>query len=710
MEVAECGAAALGIVLGYFGRHAPLSVLRRECGVSRDGSQALHVVKAARRFGCDANGYRMSLEKLPQLSLPYVVFWQFNHFLVVEGFGRDRVYLNDPATGPRSVSLQEFDEGFTGLVLHFRPGPGFVKGGRPPRAWPALAERLRGSVGALAHCVALGLLLVVPGLAVPAFSRVFVDEVLVRSLAGWVRPLLLGMLLTAALRTVLSSLQLRHLRALRARLALATSGRFLWHALRLRVGFYAQRYAGEIGQRLQLNEIVADVLSGRLARNAIDLLMVLLYAAVMLLYDVPLALTAIGAAAINLLALRWIARRRVDANIRLTHEDGKLVGVSIAGLQAMETLKASGLEPEFFARWAGHLAKATRARQELEIANERLGVLPTLLASLTSAVILVAGGARVIGGELTLGMLVAFQSLTQSFLQPVRELVGLGSVIQQLQGDLSRLDDVLREEPDPRAAEAPGDPAATGLPVTGCLELRGVTFGYDRLRPPLIEELNLKLDPGKRVAIVGGSGSGKSTVARLVSGLYEPWAGEILFDGRPLQDHPRTARRSWLAMVEQEVVLFEGTVRDNLTLWDPSVPDADLVRACRDAQIHDLVDSLPGGYDAELAEGGSNLSGGQRQRLEIARALVSNPSFLILDEATSALDAETERLVERSLRSRGCTCIVVAHRLSAIRDCDEILVLREGKVAERGTHRQLMAAGGAYAELIASEGEALAVA
>lgn len=712
MEMVECGAASLGIILGYFGRFAPLSILRQECGVSRDGSQALNVVKAGKRFGLEARGYRMSVEDLHKVSCPYVIFWNFNHFLVVEGFGRDGVYLNDPATGPRVVSAAEFAESYTGVVLHFKPGPEFQKGGRLPRTWPALLQRLRGSFGAIAYCIGIGLLLVLPGIAIPALSRVFVDEVLVENMADWVRPLILGMLLTAILRALLSAVQMRHLRALKTRLSVIMSSRFMWHALQLRAGFYAQRYAGEISQRVQLNENIANTLSGRLARNAIDVVMIVFYAAVMFQYDISLAAIGIAAAAANLLALRWISRRRVTANMRLTQEWGKLGGVSIAGLQCMETLKASGLESDFFSRWAGYYAKAIRADQDLGIANERLGVVPVLLSSVTSAVILVAGGFRVMNGGFSLGMLVAMQTLMQSFLEPVNGLVNLGSTIQELQGDLTRLDDVLHEAPDPRVCASPADGIEADAPprLRGFLELKNVTFGYDRLNPPLIDNLSLKLEPGNRVAIVGGSGSGKSTIARLICGLYEPWQGEILFDGRPAPVIPRPVLSSSMALVEQDVMLFEGSVRENLTLWDSSVPDADLDRACSDAGIRDVILSLPGGYDADLAEGARNLSGGQRQRIEIARALVSNPSILVMDEATSALDAETEQVVDRNTRKRGCTCVLIAHRLSTIRDCDEIIVLKEGKVVERGTHNHLMEMNGVYAGLISTEGEAFTTA
>jgi len=732
MEAVECGAAALGIILGYYGRIVPLAALRQECGVSRDGSTAVNLVKAAKRYGLTAKGFKKGLNALQQLRCPYIVFWNFNHFLVVEGWGRDRVYLNDPATGPRTVTFQEFDEAYTGVVLVMEPGPEFRRGGHKPEMMPALVARLKGSVRAVLYCLLTGLLLVVPGVAIPVFTQIFVDNILVQGQQDWLRPLLLGMLITIVLKGFLSWIQLRHLRRLKIKLAVKMSSQFLWHILRLPAGFYAQRYAGEIANRISLNDKVADVLSGRLATTVIDLVMIVFYALVMFQYDKTLTAIGMGFAAMNLVALQWVSRQRKDANIRLGMENGKAAGVAISGLQSIETLKSSALESDFFARWAGYYTKAINSYQELGLQNQTLSALPPLLSQLAFVLLLVVGGLRVMHGELSIGMLVAFQSLMLSFLEPVRRLVNLGSTLQELEGDLSRLEDVLDNEVDPHL-QLMGDPSSKPLmgPMTdpakhllsdpqlkalqerdsdratvrlqGYVELRHITFGYAPINPPLIENFNLKIQPGQRVALVGGSGSGKSTVIKLVTGLYQPWSGEILLDGCPLSEIPRPILTNSIALIEQDLLLFEGSVRENLTLWDPTVRDRNLIQACRDAAIHDVILSLPGGYDAELIEGGANLSGGQRQRLEIARALVHNPSILVMDEATSALDTEIEKLINRNLRRRGCTCIIVAHRLSTIRDCDEIIVFDQGQVVERGTHDQLYSSDGLYTHLIRSE-------
>ena len=720
MEAVECGAAALGKILGYHGRIVPLAELRQACGVSRDGVTAASVLKAARNFGLEAKGYKKTLERVMQLEPPFIVFWHFNHFLVVDGFDNKWVYLNDPATGPRRVTPEEFDEGYTGIALTFARTDAFQTGGHKENLGRSLWQRLQNSWGALLLAVIAGFFLVLPALVLPALSRIFVDSVLVGGRLEWVPYVLAGLLLTAFVQGWLTALQRRYLRSLRIKLAVGMTSRFVWHVLRLPVGFYAQRFAGEIASRIRLNDEVAAVLSGRLTTTVISLVLLLFYALAMAQYDLLLTAIVVGFAIVNVVVLQWIGRQRVDANLRLSQEQGKAAGVAIAGLQNMETLKASGLESDFFARWAGYYTKSINAQQELGLTNRILGVLPSLLSALTNLALLVVGGWQVINNSLSIGMLVAFQLLMVSFQRPVNNLVRFASTLQTLQGNLQRLNDVLgnsvdrqlvevsSQEAGGRRQEAGGRRQPTIHPrlhrLTGSVVLKDLAFGYHPLEAPLIEHLNLTIQPGQRVAFVGGSGSGKSTLAKLIAGLYLPRSGAIYFDDMARSNIPRSVLTNSVAVVEQDILIFEGSIRDNLTLWDTTISDMDLRRAAQDAAIEDVILSQPYGYDAELSEGASNLSGGQRQRLEIARALVSNPSILILDEATSALDTETEKCIDQNLRRRGCTCVIVAHRLSTIRDCDEILVLDRGKVVQRGTHESLWQEGGYYARLIQSEG------
>ncbi|MEO0408198.1 MAG: NHLP family bacteriocin export ABC transporter peptidase/permease/ATPase subunit [Cyanobacteria bacterium P01_A01_bin.135] len=706
MEAVECGAAALGIILSHYNKIVPLVELRQACGVSRDGVTAANVLKAARRYGLEAKGYKKQLESVFELPPPFIVFWHFNHFLVVEGVSKDKVYLNDPAQGPRTVSHEEFDEGYTGIALTLKPGEDFEPGGERPSTVGALRRRLRSSTWALLYCVAAGFLLVIPNLALPAFSQIFVDAVLMGDKPGWLPYILGAMLAIVVVQGMLTLLQLRFLRALKIKLAVVLSSQFVWHLLRLPASFYAQRFAGEISSRIRLNDSVANVLSGRLTVTAISLVVVVFYGVAMAYYDLPLTLMVVVFSVINVVTLQWVSRQRTDSTRRLAQEYGKVSGTAIAGLQNIETLKASGIESDFFARWVGYYTKAINAQQDLEMVNRAVNLLPPLLSSLSAAALLMLGGWRVINGDLTIGQLVAFQLLMVSFQRPVNTLVRFGSTLQNLQGNLERLDDILRNPIDDQLVEAEDEPdledkpAIAGPKLTGSIQLKQLTYGYSPLNPPLIDGFDLTVQPGQRVALVGGSGSGKSTVAKLVAGLYKPWSGEVCFDEVCRDRIPRQVISNSVSVVEQDILLFEGSIRDNLTLWDSTISERALRQACQDADIEEVILAMPGGYDAVLLEGAANLSGGQRQRLEIARALVTEPTILIMDEATSALDTETEKRIDQNLRRRGCTCLIVAHRLSTIRDCDEIIVLDRGKVVQRGTHEQLWQAGGHYAQLL----------
>ena len=703
MEAVECGAASLAMILAYHGRYVPLEELRVACGVSRDGSKASHIVKAARRYGFEAKGYRKDPAGLAEFKPPYIVFWNFNHFLVVEGFGKGKVYLNDPALGKRTVTTEEFDQGFTGVVLVFEPGPDFKPGGRKPQALTDVLKKLTESLPTMSYGLLAGLLLILPGLALPVFTQVFVDAVLVQGHQDWLRPLLIGMAIALVLTGALKALELRFSKRLITKLSVTLTGRFMWHVLRLPIGFYAQRFAGEISSRVALNEKVANVLAGPLLRALLDAAMVLAYGTVMFAYDPVLAGIAVLLAIINFLALRWIVRLNTDDTMRLGMEYGKASGISIAGIQSIETLKASGLEGDFFGRWSGYYTKAVNTQQQIGRRQTLMGALPPLLNSLSVMIVLVMGGFRIMDGVLSIGMLIAFQSLLSSFNGPVGRLLDFGQTLQSLGADLARLDDIMANPVDPQT-DAPGLPGeGEAFRLEGRVELSGVTFGYSPLEAPLISDFDLVLEPGQRVAFVGASGSGKSTVAKLVAGLYEPWQGEIHFDGRPRNSIPRQVLANSVAMVDQDLFFFSGTVRENLTLWDATVPDQDLIRAAKDAAIHDVIAAMEGGYDATLLEAGANLSGGQRQRLEIARALLRNPSILVLDEATSALDTASERQVEENLRRRGCTCIIVAHRLSTVKACDEIIVFDKGRIVQRGTHDALRSVPGPYADLARGE-------
>jgi NHLM bacteriocin system ABC transporter peptidase/ATP-binding protein len=701
MEATECGAAALASVLEYYGTFVSLAQLREECGVSRDGSKASNILKAAREYGFDARGFRKEPDEVRAMTMPVIVHWNFNHFLVVEGFRRDKVYLNDPAVGPSIVTSEEFEHAFTGVVLAFEPTSEFEPQGRRPPLLRSLLSRVSGAGGGIVFVVLAGVLLVIPGIVAPVFGMIFVDEVLVGGKDYWLPALLLGMAFTAILRSMLTALQRTYLLKLVMKLGVTMSSTFMWHALRLPIAFYLSRMPGDLAGRARANDAVATTLSGRLASVVLDLMLVASYAALMIYLDRPLAAIGILTAAGYLALLRFTARTRADLGRRVGQGAGKIAGVAAGGLQMIETIKATGSESEFFAQWAGHQAKLATAQQSAARREQWLLTATSGLSSINSLLVLSLGALRVMDGHLSLGALVAFQGLTASFLLPVQRLSEVGGAVQNLRGDVERLDDVLEHERDDTFDVAEnGEASSAPRRLTGELELRKVTFGYLPFAPPLVEELDLHIAPGQRVALVGASGSGKSTVAKLVAGLHRPWSGEVLFDGNAREALPRSGLIASVAMVDQDIALFEATVRENITLWDDTIPEIDVVQAAKDACIHDDITRLQGGYDARVTEGGFNFSGGQRQRLEIARALVRQPALVVLDEATSALDPETERQVDENLRRRGCSCLIVAHRLSTIRDSDEIIVLEKGRVVQRGSHEELIAREGAYRSLI----------
>ncbi|CAD0008311.1 NHLP family bacteriocin export ABC transporter peptidase/permease/ATPase subunit [Flavobacterium chungangense] len=706
MESVECGAAALSIILGHFGKFVPLEKLRIACGVSRDGLKATNIIKAAKEFGLEAKGYAKSIEKLMQIKTPAIIFWNFNHFLVLEGFTKNRVYLSDPAQGRYYVSHQEFDDCYTGVVLTFETNTAFEKGNEKRGLISSLLSRVANSKLSISYIILASLFLVIPGLIIPSFLKVFIDKYLINSFSGFVMPLLLIMAAILIINSVLVYLQQYFLLKLETKLALVTSSKFLWHVFHLPIAFFTQRYSGEVGNRVSLNDKVAKLLSGDLANAALNVIAVLFYATLMFSYNVILTLIGIFMAGLNILILRYVSTARKDGSRRLSNETGKLLGTTTSGISMIETLKASGRENDFFTNWIGYLAKVMNAQQELGWLTIRLNVMPSLITSLTNSLILGIGALQIMNGEMTLGALVAFTYLMSNFINPVNQLVSVGTLLHETESDMNKIDDVLnyeidnqfrKKEQNENIKQANNEQKSK---LIGYFEMKNVTFGYNTTMPALIENFNLKLRPGSRVALVGGSGSGKSTVAKIASGLYDPWEGEILLDGKNRVDIPRHIITSSLAVVDQDVIVFNGTIRENISFWDTMIPEKHIINSARDAVIHDVIAARNDGYESNVMEGGTNFSGGQRQRIEIARALAVNPTILVMDEATSALDPTTEKTVMDNIKKRGCTCLIVAHRLSTIMDCDEIIVMEFGKIVERGSHQELLKLNGVYSHLI----------
>ncbi len=704
MEATECGAASLAMILAKYKAFVPLEQLRTDCGINRDGSKASNVMKAARSYGLAAKGFRMEPDGLRSVKMPCILHWNFNHFLVLEGFKNGKVYINDPAAGKRVITEEELDMAFTGVVLTFEPDSDFKPIGVEPQLYKALFERLKGSELILSLVFLSGLFLVIPGLIIPTFSSIFIDDILLGEKDYWLRALVWGMVITGLLQVVLTYIKSQYLLKMQTKIAIITSGKFLWHVLRLPVQFFSQRYAGDISQRMQSNDSVAAFLSGQLASTAINCVMLVFYFILMLCYSWKLSMVALIAAAINMGYLKYIAKKREDQNAKLQQDSGRMMGTAMGGLQIIETLKASGAEGDFFAKVSGYHAKSIAQQQVFGVSTQYLNTVPVLLTSLTDAAVLIFGGFEVMGGVLTVGTLIAFRSLMSSFMGPITTLMQIGTQYQEMKADISRLDDVLNYRQDEVfQREIPKEKMYEDQyhkKLEGYVDITGMSFGYSPLESPLIENFELHMKPGTRVALVGGSGSGKSTVSKLITGIFEPWDGEILFDGQSRKEIPRTVLSNSISVVDQDICMFSDTIKNNLTLWDDIVPEEMILEAVRDAEIYDTVIEKTGGFEYKLIEGGRNMSGGQRQRIEIARALMNKPSILIMDEATSALDPVTEKKIADNIKKKGITCIIVAHRLSTIRDCDEIIVLNRGKVVQRGTHDELKNQEGYYAELI----------
>jgi ABC-type bacteriocin/lantibiotic exporter with double-glycine peptidase domain len=752
MEAVECGAASTAMILGYFNRWETLENLRVLCGVSRDGSKGRNLERSARNdFGFDArfrNPPFESSKDLYGLKPPFIAYWNASHWLVVDGFKKGMVYLNDPATGARSVTEKEFERGYTFRVITYDPTETFRSGGSPPTLWPGLLARLKPFWGAVGWVVFWGLLLFVPGVLIPTFSRVFIDEYLVDGKKNWVIPLIIGMGITAVARGFFTHFQEYLLLQFQAKLAIRNSRDFFGHVLRLPVEFFSQRFVGEVANRVELNTKIAKTMTNEFAKTVIDMCVAFFYILIMLMYDVWLTLIVVISTIANFLYMKYVSKGREQVTMRLLREMGKVQGTASNGFNMIETIKATGGEAEFFNRISGEQVNSLNAKQKISAYAQGSAIIPGLIDKLTEAVVLFVGGMLIMEGKtgMTVGALVAFQSLNESFNKPVANFVKFGDTFQELGGQMNRVDDVwnypqdefyarderakiqVNEDGTPRQKD--GGDLAEEMGITrlsGLVEFRHLTFGYSKLDIPLIQDFNLRIEPGQRVALVGGSGSGKSTMAKLLAGTFpirpimlkdemrdafekimrernmppECWTGgKVMLDGIPRNEVPGWLLTNSLAVVDQEVFLFEGTVRDNVAMWDKNIEDSEIMRALEDACIADIIASKPGGLDYQIQEGGTNFSGGQRQRIEIARALVRRPSILILDEATSALDSNVERVIDENIRKRGCSCLIVAHRLSTVKDSDVIVVLTHGREVERGTHEELRKKGGTYARLI----------
>ncbi len=704
MEALECGAASLTMVMAFYDLWVPLEQVRLDCGVSRDGSNAKNILIAARNYGFEAQGFRCELSALrSDMSYPCIIHWNFNHFVVLDGFKGNYAYINDPARGEVKVPMEEFDTAFTGICLQITPGPNFKPGGKPKSTLEYARKRLKGTGAAMVFVLLATVISYLFGIINPIFSRFFMDRLLTGENRELLMPFIVLMAVMGFAQVLVSAVQSIYARRIDGKMSVVGNSEYMWKVLRLPMEFFTQRMAGDILQRQNTNATIASTLINTLTPLALNAIMMVFYLFVMLKLSPLLTMIGLVTIVLNLLVSQLISKKRVNITRVQMRDAGKLASATVSGIQMVETIKSSGAENGYFQKWAGYQASVNTQKVKYAKLNQYLGTIPAVLSMIANSAVVVIGVGLTMRGEFTLGAILTFQGFLSSFMAPAMTLVTAGQTIQEMRTDMERVEDVMQYPIDPSFTDRPLEEEADYSKLSGSVELKNVSFGYSRLGKPLIEDFSMHMEPGSRVAFVGTSGCGKSTLSKLISGLYQPWSGEVLFDGKPISKIDRSVFTGSVAVVDQDITLFEDTIANNIKMWDNSIEDFEMILAARDAQIYDDIMAREGGFESMLTEGGKDLSGGQRQRIEIARVLAQDPSVIIMDEATSALDAKTEYELVKAVKERGITCIVIAHRLSTIRDCDEIIVLDRGKVIERGTHEELYARGGYYTELISSD-------
>ena len=698
MEAVECGAACLGMILAWYKKWLPLEQLRKDCGVSRDGCNARQIMMAARNYGMETTAYRMEPDEIEDLA-PSIIHWNFNHYVVYKGKRGKYHYINDPGKGAVKVTDEDFNKSFTGVILTFKPGAGFSKGGSRTSVLGFVRRRLRNTGAAAFFILVTGVLAAITAIATPVFSQIFMDDILSGKSPDFFWPFMCAFLGVLAVSFFTECLKGIYMRKYNAAMELEANTNFFWHILRLPVDFFSQRYLGDIMMRQKSNQSISGTLVQDLAPIAINMAMMVLYLIFMLKYSILLTIIGLGSMVLNMVLINIISTRKVTYSNISERNSGKYYGVTMSCLENIESIKAAGAETGFFGHWAGYLTSTYNSRIGFEKWDMVSGIFPQILQSLTSNTILLTGAWLIMDGQFTIGMLMAFQGFMYSFTAPSQHLISSAEMLIQMRTKMERVEDVLNY---PVEEENGSLGKTVNGKLKGAIELKNVTFGYNNFSTPQIQDFSMKVEPGKSVAIVGMSGCGKSTIAKLITGLYPPSEGEILFDGRHRSEISNEEFMNSVAMVDQNAIMFDDTIASNIKMWDSSIEDFAMHMACNDAQIREDIITRPEGFNTRLAKGGRNFSGGQIQRMEIATALAREPVILIMDEATSALDVETEKRIMDSIKKMGITLIIIAHRLSTVRDCNEILVMEKGKVVERGTHQQLMAKGTIYRDLVSS--------
>lgn len=703
LEALECGAACLTMILAYYGKWMPLEQVRSDCGVSRDGSNAKNILKAARSYGLDAKGYRFEPETLVSSGLfPCIIHWEFNHFVVLNGFKKGYAYINDPARGTVKMTMEEFDKGFTGICLMFSPTDNFVKSGKRKSTLEFAKERLKGTGPIVTFVIFSTILGYLFNTLSPGFQRFFADRLLTRENSELFMPFIVILSAVGALHILVTGIVDIYTYKIDGKMSVLGNSTYIWKVLHLPMEFFSQRLSGDILERKNANATVSKTLVEVFSPVLLNAFMMIFYLVFMIRYSLPLTVIGLSCLLINAILGRFISQKRINITRLSLRDRAKLVSTTLSGVRMIETIKSSGAEVGFFKKWAGYQAAVNKEKIEYSHINIWIASIPELINQIANYLVLVIGIALVMNGKFTIGMILGFQMYMEFFINPAMGIISAGQSVQEMRSNMEQLDDVMKYEDD-QLFRVKDTEIEEYSKLRGQIEIKNVTFGYSKLADPIIKDFSLSIKPGSKIAIVGASGCGKSTLSKLLSGLYMPWSGEILFDGKSLKDIDRNVFTGSVAVVDQDITLFEDSIEQNVKLWDNSIEDFEVIMAARDAQIHDEIMERNEGYKARIEEDGNNFSGGQKQRLEIARVLAQDPSIIILDEATSALDSVTEYQVVEAIKKRGITCIVIAHRLSTIRDCDDIIVLDRGEIVEHGTHDELMQNGSYYKELVSNE-------
>lgn len=699
MEATECGATSLSIILAYYGLYISSEKAREMCGVSRDGSKAINIVKAARMLGMDAEGLVVQdIQALRLIEAPFIVFWKFEHFLVVEGIKKNKVYVNDPATGPKVISIEEFDKSFTGVVLLIAPGEDFKPSGKEEQSlWGLLYNYFKSDFPELSYIFLISIVLAIPQASLAFFIEFFIDNIVINEQTQWMTGFIGSMVFVITSIVILFWIQQYFIIRYKLLFSIKNVPLFFRKLLHLPMSFYTQRSSGDVANRMLVFDAISEKITKAISESVNSMLMIAIYSVIIIMINHVIGMVTLAITLINFSILILAKRKIADLASRFSYDQAKMFGIEYSGVQMIEELKFMSGENKFFSRWLGFKSKIIQTQQRIDFYTALISLLPSTLYFLNLVLLVIFSLHFVVQGTISIGGVIAIYTLILLISAPVINIMDHFLKINELKTDLVRIHDVALASKRTRVVNK--KMKKKDLHTDHLIEIKKLTFGYSVLEAPILSDINLKIKKGHSIAITGISGGGKSSLLNLACGLYEPWLGEIYFNGKNIKNIPSKELYSKIAYVDQNIFLFEGTIRDNITMWDNSINDARINKVLKAVCIYDTI-IAKGGLDYNINEGGTNISVGQAQRIELARALLKSPELILLDEVTSALDTVTEARIYENLRKMDCTFLIVAHRLSAIKHCDQIVLIENGSITESGSYEELMQQNGRFKEFI----------